>query len=98
MTVQQYCELANSERYNTPRHFDYEDLERKYWKNITYVAPIYGADVSGSLTDATVNVSVFTLFYVHFSATSAVLGMEHQQIRHDFGLRERGLRYFNRGC
>ncbi|XP_060532852.1 uncharacterized protein LOC132705908 [Cylas formicarius] len=51
MTVKQYRELANSERYATPKHFDYEDLERKYWKNITYVAPIYGADVSGSLTD-----------------------------------------------
>ncbi|XP_076649337.1 lysine-specific demethylase 4C [Halictus rubicundus] len=51
MTVNEYSKLANSERYNTPRHFDYEDLERKYWKNITYVAPIYGADVSGSLTD-----------------------------------------------
>ncbi|KZC04861.1 putative lysine-specific demethylase 4B [Dufourea novaeangliae] len=51
MTVKEYSKLANSERYSTPRHFDYEDLERKYWKNITYVAPIYGADVSGSLTD-----------------------------------------------
>lgn len=59
MTVQQYRDLANSERYATPRHFDYEDLERKYWKNITYVAPIYGADVSGSLTDNDVNVSLF---------------------------------------
>ncbi|XP_043478952.1 lysine-specific demethylase 4A-like isoform X2 [Leptopilina heterotoma] len=55
MTVKEYQKLANSERYNTPRHFDYEDLERKYWKNITYVAPIYGADVSGSLTDPDVN-------------------------------------------
>ncbi|GLV37006.1 Lysine demethylase 4B [Carabus blaptoides fortunei] len=54
MTVQEYSKLAQSERYNTPRHFDYEDLERKYWKNITYVAPIYGADVSGSLTDPAV--------------------------------------------
>ncbi|XP_015122573.1 lysine-specific demethylase 4A isoform X2 [Diachasma alloeum] len=51
MTIQEYEKLANSERYATPKHFDYEDLERKYWKNITYVAPIYGADVSGSLTD-----------------------------------------------
>ncbi|XP_048518918.1 uncharacterized protein LOC109537663 [Dendroctonus ponderosae] len=55
MSVRQYQELANSERYATPRHFDYEDLERKYWKNITYVAPIYGADVSGSITDNDVN-------------------------------------------
>ena len=61
MTIQQYSELANSERYCTPRHFDYEDLERKYWKNITYVAPIYGADVSGSLTDAVVEVSTCVL-------------------------------------
>ncbi|XP_011313224.1 lysine-specific demethylase 4C-like isoform X2 [Fopius arisanus] len=51
MTIQEYQKLANSERYGTPKHFDYEDLERKYWKNITYIAPIYGADVSGSLTD-----------------------------------------------
>ncbi|XP_013114415.2 uncharacterized protein LOC106092188 isoform X2 [Stomoxys calcitrans] len=51
LTVKQFSELANTERYCAPKHFDYEDLERKYWKNITYVAPIYGADVSGSITD-----------------------------------------------
>ncbi|XP_046683412.1 lysine-specific demethylase 4A-like isoform X2 [Homalodisca vitripennis] len=52
MSVQEYKQLAESPRYNTPPSFDYEDLERKYWKNITYIAPIYGADVSGSLTDS----------------------------------------------
>lgn len=51
LTVKQFAELANTERYATPKHFDFEDLERKYWKNITYVAPIYGADVCGSVTD-----------------------------------------------
>lgn len=51
LSVQQFRDLANTDRYTTPKHFDYEDLERKYWKNITYVAPIYGADVSGTLTD-----------------------------------------------
>lgn len=56
LTVQQFRDIANSERYQTPRHFDYEDLERKYWKNVTYIAPIYGADVSGSLTDNDVDV------------------------------------------
>ena len=30
---------------------DYEELERKYWKNITFIAPLYGADVCGSITD-----------------------------------------------
>ncbi|XP_037954475.1 probable lysine-specific demethylase 4B isoform X3 [Teleopsis dalmanni] len=51
MTVKQFSDLANTERYRPPKHFDFEDLERKYWKNISYVAPIYGADVSGSITD-----------------------------------------------
>ncbi|XP_055838906.1 putative uncharacterized protein DDB_G0291608 isoform X2 [Episyrphus balteatus] len=55
LTVKQFAELANTERYQPPKHFDFEDLERKYWKNITYVAPIYGADVSGSITDPEMN-------------------------------------------
>lgn len=101
MTVQQYCELANSERYNTPRHFDYEDLERKYWKNITYVAPIYGADVSGSLTDPEVNVSIFEGISRTFRIAFVCListGMEHKSFGHDIGLRKRRLRHFDRGC
>ncbi|XP_044526905.1 lysine-specific demethylase 4B [Gracilinanus agilis] len=54
MTVGDYRRLANSEKYCTPRHQDFEDLERKYWKNLTFVSPIYGADISGSLYDADV--------------------------------------------
>lgn len=56
MTVKKFRDIANSKRYNTPTHFDYEDLERKYWKNITYIAPIYGADVQGTLTDSDVKI------------------------------------------
>jgi len=41
----------NVYRYQTPKHFDYEELERKYWKNATFGNAIYGADISGSLTD-----------------------------------------------
>lgn len=55
LTVQQFKKMANNERYQTPKHFDFDDLERKYWKNITYIPPIYGADVSGSLTDSDCN-------------------------------------------
>ncbi|XP_025922900.1 lysine-specific demethylase 4B isoform X3 [Apteryx rowi] len=54
MTVGEYRRLANSEKYCTPRHQDFEDLERKYWKNLTFVSPIYGADISGSLYDSDV--------------------------------------------
>uniref|UniRef100_A0A0K2SX66 [histone H3]-trimethyl-L-lysine(9) demethylase n=1 Tax=Lepeophtheirus salmonis TaxID=72036 RepID=A0A0K2SX66_LEPSM len=51
INVQDYHKLAESDRYRTPRYVDYEDLERKYWKNVTFVSPIYGADVPGSITD-----------------------------------------------
>lgn len=51
MTVKQFAVMANSAKYCTPRHTSNDDLERKYWKNVTYVAPIYGADVNGSITD-----------------------------------------------
>lgn len=64
MAVREFESLANKPRYATPKHFDYEDLERKYWKNITYVSPIYGADVSGSITDKDVNVSSIFIFII----------------------------------
>ncbi|XP_073908001.1 lysine-specific demethylase 4C isoform X3 [Castor canadensis] len=55
MTVKEFRQLANSGKYCTPRYLDYEDLERKYWKNLTFVAPIYGADINGSIYDEGVN-------------------------------------------
>jgi jumonji domain-containing protein 2 len=51
MTVKQFKEMADSDTYKTPAHADIDELERKYWKNITYVPPIYGADICGSITD-----------------------------------------------
>ncbi|XP_025191836.1 lysine-specific demethylase 4C-like [Melanaphis sacchari] len=56
MTVADYKVMAESDEYKTPIHFDFDDLERKYWKNIIYKSPLYGADVSGSITDKDVNV------------------------------------------
>ncbi|EDW58766.1 probable lysine-specific demethylase 4A [Drosophila virilis] len=56
MTLRQFMEKANSELHQTPRHFDYDDLERKYWKNITYISPLYAADVKGTLSDEDLNV------------------------------------------
>ncbi|KAL6071784.1 Lysine (K)-specific demethylase 4A [Balamuthia mandrillaris] len=31
------------------RKFDWEELERKFWKNVTFHPPLYGADMLGSL-------------------------------------------------
>ncbi|KAF5897398.1 lysine-specific demethylase 4C-like, partial [Clarias magur] len=51
LNVQEFRRLANSDKYCTPRYLNYEDLERKYWKNLTFVPAIYGADVNGTLYD-----------------------------------------------
>lgn len=53
LTVKEYQKLASSDKYKTPNHSDFDSLERSYWKQIMYGSPIYGADVSGSLTDNT---------------------------------------------
>jgi jumonji domain-containing protein 2 len=57
MSLKAFHKAAISDRYRAPRFADYEDLERKYWKNVTFVNPIYGADVAGTITDDDVNVS-----------------------------------------
>ncbi|XP_064626958.1 uncharacterized protein LOC135487294 isoform X2 [Lineus longissimus] len=56
MQCKEFEKLANSDRYRTPIHRDYEELERKYWKNISFNSAIYGADISGTLTDPDQNI------------------------------------------
>jgi len=51
MTVKEFRHLTNTSRYEPPFHESYEELERIYWKNMTFNSAIYGADISGSLYD-----------------------------------------------
>ncbi|XP_031556170.1 lysine-specific demethylase 4C-like [Actinia tenebrosa] len=51
LSYKEFKKLANSERYRPPKHADHDELERKYWKNLTFNAPIYAADISGSIFD-----------------------------------------------
>ncbi|CAB4013789.1 lysine-specific demethylase 4B-like, partial [Paramuricea clavata] len=46
----QIFQLARCIQYQPPKG-NYTELERKYWKNITYKTPLYGADVAGSIFD-----------------------------------------------
>ncbi|XP_028667320.1 lysine-specific demethylase 4A [Erpetoichthys calabaricus] len=55
MTVREFRKIANSDKYCNPRYDDFEELERKYWKNLTFNPPIYGADVNGTLYDPDIN-------------------------------------------
>lgn len=63
-------------RYCTPRHKDFDDLERKYWKNLTFVSPIYGADVSGSIYDEVsyFYLCIFDYLYIFGSLAMYILG------------------------
>lgn len=43
--LSQFQKLTTTNRYTTPSAIanDYEKLEKKYWQNLTSIAPIYGA-------------------------------------------------------
>jgi len=54
INIEQYMKLATSDKYLTPPHHSYEELEQLYWtENLdeNKQAPIYGADVECSITD-----------------------------------------------
>lgn len=51
MTVAQFHKMATNTVYRTPQHESFSELERKYWRSIHMCPPIYGADVSNSITD-----------------------------------------------
>ncbi|XP_036409571.1 lysine-specific demethylase 4A isoform X2 [Megalops cyprinoides] len=63
MTVREFRKTANSDKFCSPRYVDFEELERKYWKNLTFNAPIYGADVNGTLYDP--DVSEWNIGHLH---------------------------------
>uniref|UniRef100_A0A668AHR3 [histone H3]-trimethyl-L-lysine(9) demethylase n=1 Tax=Myripristis murdjan TaxID=586833 RepID=A0A668AHR3_9TELE len=51
MTVREFRKTSNMDKFCNPRYVDFEELERKFWKNLTFNPPLYGADVSGTLYD-----------------------------------------------
>ncbi|XP_048108282.1 lysine-specific demethylase 4A isoform X1 [Alosa alosa] len=54
MTVREFRKTANTDKFCNPRYVDFDELERKYWKNLTFNPPLYGADVNGTLYDTDV--------------------------------------------
>ncbi|CDS37276.1 Transcription factor JmjC domain containing protein [Echinococcus multilocularis] len=51
MSFKKYEKMSNSSRLQTPIHASVNELEEIYWKSIHRLQPLYGANVSGSLTD-----------------------------------------------
>ncbi|XP_029003399.1 lysine-specific demethylase 4A [Betta splendens] len=51
MTVHEFRKTSNLDKFCKPRYVDVDELERKFWKNLTFNPPLYGADVSGTLYD-----------------------------------------------
>lgn len=58
MTVLNFKDMALSEKYHLGDDLTFDQIERKYWRNITYTPPIYGADVPGFISDKTLKVSI----------------------------------------
>jgi [histone H3]-trimethyl-L-lysine9/36 demethylase len=56
MNLKEFENMAKVECCKPPKHSSVDDLERKYWKNVTFGRPIYGADVSGTLFDKEQNI------------------------------------------
>ncbi|XP_034564423.1 lysine-specific demethylase 4A-like isoform X2 [Notolabrus celidotus] len=51
MTVQEFRKTSNIDKFCNPQCVDFDELERKFWRNLTFNPPLYGADVSGTLYD-----------------------------------------------
>ncbi|KAM9482803.1 uncharacterized protein kdm4aa isoform 3-T3 [Clarias gariepinus] len=56
MTVREFRKIAYTDRFCNPRYADFDELERKYWKNLTLNSPLFGVDVNGTLYDPDVSV------------------------------------------
>uniref|UniRef100_A0A7N8XTU9 [histone H3]-trimethyl-L-lysine(9) demethylase n=1 Tax=Mastacembelus armatus TaxID=205130 RepID=A0A7N8XTU9_9TELE len=54
MTVHEFRKTSSMDKFCNPRYADFDELERKFWKNLTFNPPLYGADVSGTLYDPNV--------------------------------------------
>ncbi|XP_034738149.1 lysine-specific demethylase 4A isoform X2 [Etheostoma cragini] len=55
MAVHEFRKTSNLDKFCHPRYVDFDELERKFWKNLTFNHPLYGADVSGTLYDSDVS-------------------------------------------
>ncbi|XP_077573621.1 lysine-specific demethylase 4A isoform X2 [Stigmatopora nigra] len=55
MTVKEFRRTSVTDKFCHPTYVDSDELERKFWKNLTFNPPLYGADVSGSLYDPDVS-------------------------------------------
>lgn len=51
MSFKKYAKYSTSPKHRTPRHSSVDELEDIYWKSISSMQPLYGANLSGSLTD-----------------------------------------------
>lgn len=67
--------LSHNFRFSNPRYADFEELERKFWKNLTFNPPLYGADVSGTLYDPVSNLPFLGMKYVGKWVHEVIIGL-----------------------
>uniref|UniRef100_A0A671Y2A3 JmjN domain-containing protein n=1 Tax=Sparus aurata TaxID=8175 RepID=A0A671Y2A3_SPAAU len=64
MTVHEFRKTSNMDKFCSPRYVDFDELERKFWKNLTFNPPLYGADVSGTLYDSVSSNGLDSVTYI----------------------------------
>ncbi|VEL35882.1 unnamed protein product [Protopolystoma xenopodis] len=52
MSLKEFKKLSFTPLYRTPSYEDWDHLEKKYWSSISFCRPLYGANISGSITDS----------------------------------------------
>ncbi|XP_025421116.1 probable lysine-specific demethylase 4B [Sipha flava] len=55
ISVSEFKTLIENSNSTASDAFDYNEIEKKYWKNINFGSAIYGADVMGSIMDSDVD-------------------------------------------
>lgn len=64
---------------------DFDELERKFWKNLTFNPPLYGADVSGTLYDpVSINKLTQTLTSISLSDSNNIYIYAHSVMSKKF--------------
>ncbi|VDL91545.1 unnamed protein product [Schistocephalus solidus] len=77
LTFEKFAKLSKSAKAQRPRFRNISELESQYWSSIKNLQPLYGANVSGTLTDPTE--PAFNIPNLE-SALSLVLAEENVQI------------------
>ena len=84
ISIPDYYKMATNTTYRTPAHENEEELEKKYWKSLNFIDPVYGCDVTEGITDDGVPFNVGKLdsiLNLIQDETGQVVAVSHHQYK-----------------